>query len=90
VVLLGYYEHVNVPYAPLFMREATIHVAREWKFGPDGDLPRMRDIIANGEIDVGDLLTHRVPLERIQAAYRLALEDPTCLKVVVEWEAEER
>ncbi len=90
VVLLGYYEHVNVPYAPLFMREATIHVAREWKFGPDGDLPRMRDIIANSEIDVGDLLTHRVPLERIQAAYRLALEDPTCLKVVVEWEAEER
>ncbi len=85
VVLLGYYEHVDIPYAPMFMREAQILVAREWKFGPDGDLPRIRDIIANGEIDVSGLLTHHVPVDRIQAAYRLALEDPSCLKVVVEW-----
>lgn len=85
IVLLGYYEHIDIPYAPVFMREATIHVAREWQFGPDGDLPHIRDIIASGEIDVSGLLTHRVPVERIQAAYRLALEDPACLKVVVDW-----
>ncbi len=85
VLLLGYYDHIDIPYAPIFMREAQILVAREWTFGPDGDLPHMRDILANGEIDVTGLLTHRVPLDRIQAAYRLALEDPSCLKVVVEW-----
>lgn len=85
VLLLGYYDHINVPYAPVFMREATVLVAREWQFGPDGDLPRVRDLIASGELDVTGLLTHRVPLDRIQAAYRLAFEDPSCLKLVVEW-----
>jgi 3-hydroxyethyl bacteriochlorophyllide a dehydrogenase len=88
VLLLGYYERLDIPYAPLFMHEAQIFVAREWAFGPDGDLPRIRDIIANREIDVAGLLTHRVPIDRIQAAYRLALEDPSCLKVVVEWPQE--
>jgi 3-hydroxyethyl bacteriochlorophyllide a dehydrogenase len=49
----------------------------------------MRDLLASGELDVADLLTHRVPVDRIQAAYRLALEDPACLKVVVEWPCDE-
>lgn len=89
VLLLGYYDHINIPYAPVFMREAQILVAREWKFGPDGDLPRARDLIASGELDVSGLLTHRVPLERIQAAYRLAFEDPSCLKLVIEWPGDE-
>lgn len=88
VLLLGYYDHVNIPYAPVFMREAQILIAREWQFGPDGDLPRVRDMIAAGELDVRGLLTHRVPLDRIQAAYRLAFEDPSCLKLVVEWPSE--
>ncbi|MEI8167213.1 MAG: hypothetical protein WCG26_12585, partial [Chloroflexales bacterium] len=85
VLLLGYYDHINIPYAPVFMREAQVLVAREWQFGPDGDLPHVRDLIASGELDVEGLLTHRVPLDRIQAAYRLAFEDPSCLKLVVEW-----
>jgi bacteriochlorophyllide a dehydrogenase len=88
VLLLGYYDNIHIPYAPIFMREAQILVAREWQFGPDGDLPRVRDMIAAGELDVSGLLTHRVPIRSIQAAYRLALEDPSCLKVVVEWPAE--
>lgn len=85
VLLLGYYEHIDIPYAPVFMREAQILVGREWTFGPHGDLPRIRDMIACGDLNVDGLLTHHVPLERIQAAYRLAFEDPACLKVVVEW-----
>lgn len=85
VLLLGYYDHIDIPYAPVFMREAQILIAREWKFGPDGDLPRVRDMLSSGELNVDGLLTHRVPLDRIQAAYRMALEDPSCLKLVVEW-----
>lgn len=85
VVLLGYYEHIDLPYAPLFMHEAQLFVAREWSFGPEGDLPRVRDMLASGELNIDGLLTHRVPIDRIQAAYRLAFEDPSCLKVVVEW-----
>jgi 3-hydroxyethyl bacteriochlorophyllide a dehydrogenase len=89
VVLLGYYEHIEIPYAPLFMHEAQILVAREWAFGPNGDLPRIRDMIARGDIDMEGLLTHRVPIDRVQAAYRLALEDPSCLKVVLKWPQED-
>lgn len=85
VVLLGYYESIHIPYAPLFMREAQLFVAREWQFGPNGDLPRVRDLLASGALDVSGLLTHRVPIEAIQAAYRIALEDPACLKLVLEW-----
>ncbi|NTV63200.1 MAG: zinc-binding dehydrogenase, partial [Oscillochloris sp.] len=85
VLLLGYYDTMHLPYAPLFMREAQLLIAREWQFGADGDLPRVRDMLASGDLDVRGLLTHRVPLDRIQAAYRLAFEDPACLKVVVEW-----
>jgi 3-hydroxyethyl bacteriochlorophyllide a dehydrogenase len=85
VVLLGYYDTINIPYAPIFMREAQIFVAREWQFGPDGDLPRVRDMLASGALDVRGLLTHRVPIRNIQAAYRLASEDPSCLKLVLEW-----
>jgi 3-hydroxyethyl bacteriochlorophyllide a dehydrogenase len=88
ILLLGYYDRVDMPYAPLFLRQARILVAREWESGPDGDLPKTRDLIASGELDVSGLLTHRVPVERIQAAYRLALEDPNCLKIVVEWPQE--
>lgn len=89
VLLLGYYDRVDVPYAPLFLREARVIIAREWEHGPDGDLPRTRDLIASGQLKVASLLTHRVPLDKIQAAYRLALEDPSCLKVVVEWPQDE-
>lgn len=89
VLLLGYYDNISIPYAPVFMREAQILIAREWQFGADGDLPRARDMIASGELDVGGLLTHRVPLDRIQAAYRLAFEDPSCLKLIVEWPGDE-
>lgn len=88
VLLLGYYEALNLPYAPLFMREAQLLVAREWRHGPEGDLPRARDILAKNEISLDGLLTHRVPLDRIQAAYRLAFEEPDCLKVVLEWPRE--
>ncbi|NJP04702.1 MAG: zinc-binding dehydrogenase [Chloroflexaceae bacterium] len=89
ILLLGYYEHIDIPYAPVFMHEAQILIAREWFSGPDGDLPRIRDLILHGEIDIEGLLTHRVPLNRIQAAYRLALEDPSCLKLIVEWPGDE-
>lgn len=65
VLLLGYYDTINIPYAPLFMREAQLLIAREWQFGADGDLPRVRDMLASGELDVRGLLTHHVPLDRI-------------------------
>jgi 3-hydroxyethyl bacteriochlorophyllide a dehydrogenase len=82
ILLLGYYDELRLPYMPLFLKQARLLTAREW--GP-GDLVRCRDMIANGILDVAGLLTHRVPVQQFEEGYRVALEDPECLKLVLEW-----
>lgn len=85
ILLLGYYSTLNVPYMPLFLKEAKLLTAKEW--GPD-DLPRSRDMIANGDLDVAPLLTHRLPVEQVAQAYDTAMNDADCLKVVLDWSPE--
>jgi 3-hydroxyethyl bacteriochlorophyllide a dehydrogenase len=85
ILLLGYYSALNVPYMPLFLKEAKLLTAKEW--GPD-DLPRSRDMIANGDLDVTPLLTHRLPVQEVAQAYDTAMNDADCLKVVLEWSPE--
>jgi bacteriochlorophyllide a dehydrogenase len=82
ILLLGYYDELRVPYMPLFLRQARLLTAREWA---PGDLVRCRDLLASGSLDVGGLLTHCMPVEAFQEAYRVALEEPECLKLVLEW-----
>ena len=83
VLLLGYYDALALPYMPLFLKEARILTTREWA---PGDPARCRDILAAGRIRVGELLTHRLPIASVHEAYRIALNDPDCLKLVLEWE----
>lgn len=82
ILLLGYYDELRLPYMPLFLKQARLLTAREW--GP-GDLVRCRDMIATGMLDVASLLTHHLPVQAYESAYRVALEDPECLKLVLEW-----
>jgi len=37
----------------------------------------------NRRIDVQKLISHRLPLEKINEAYRLASRDKNCLKVII-------
>lgn len=82
VLLLGYYDELKLPYMPLFLRQARLLTAKEW--GP-GDLVRCRDLMRSGELDLAPLLTHSMPLAALSEAYATALDDPQCLKLVLEW-----
>lgn len=82
VLLLGYYQTLDVPYMPLFLREARLLTAREWAAG---DLTRCRDMIARGALNVAPLLTHDLPIGEVKRAYETALDDVDCLKLVLHW-----
>lgn len=84
ILLLGYYQKLDVPYMPLFLKEARLLTAKEWAAG---DLLRCRDQIANGELEVAPLLTHEQSIEDISAAYDTAMNDLDCLKLVIDWNA---
>jgi 3-hydroxyethyl bacteriochlorophyllide a dehydrogenase len=82
ILLLGYYQTLQLPYMPLFLKEARLLTAREWAAG---DLLRCRDMIADGTLAVAGLLTHSLPIAEVAAAYDIALNDADCLKLVLEW-----
>lgn len=82
VLLLGYYQQLQLPYMPLFLKEAQLLTAKEWR---PGDLNRCRDAIADGTLDVASLLTHEQPVQAVTDAYHIALHEPDCLKLVLDW-----
>jgi len=82
VVLLGYYDRIDLPYMPVFLRELTLAASKEWA---PGDLARARDAIAGGRLDVSGLITHRLPADEAPRAFELAFNDPECLKMALVW-----
>jgi 3-hydroxyethyl bacteriochlorophyllide a dehydrogenase len=82
IVLLSYYDTLTTPFSDIFVKEAALLPSREW--GP-ADLPAARDIIASGGVDLTSLAQHVVPIERYESAYRTAFDDPSILKVVLQW-----
>lgn len=82
ILLLGYYQKLDLPYMPLFLKEARLLTAKEWA---PGDLARCRDMLASGQLDVAPLLTHELPAVEAAHAYDVALNDPDCLKLVLNW-----
>jgi 3-hydroxyethyl bacteriochlorophyllide a dehydrogenase len=82
VLLLGYYDSLALPYMPLFLKEARLLTAKEWA---PGDPARCRDMIASGALRLAPLLTHRLPITSVSEAYTLALTNPDCLKLVLDW-----
>jgi 3-hydroxyethyl bacteriochlorophyllide a dehydrogenase len=82
ILLLGYYSTLDLPYMPLFLKEAKLLTAREWA---KGDLERCRDMIAAGDLEVGSLLTHELPITQVAQGYDLAMNHIDCLKLVFTW-----
>lgn len=82
VVLLGYYDAVALPYMPVFFRELTLAASKEWA---PGDLARVRDLIASGQIEVDALITHRMRADDAPAAFDVAFNTPECVKMLLEW-----
>jgi 3-hydroxyethyl bacteriochlorophyllide a dehydrogenase len=82
VVLLGYYDKIDLPYMPVFLRELTLASSMQWA---PGDLVRARDAIASGEIEVRSLITHCLPADEVPKAFEVAFNDPDCVKMILSW-----
>jgi 3-hydroxyethyl bacteriochlorophyllide a dehydrogenase len=85
VVLAGFYSEVlSFAFPPAFMKEARIRIAAEWR--PD-DLAAVKELIASKRLSLEGLITHQRPARDADAAYRTAFNDPSCLKMILDWRA---
>jgi 3-hydroxyethyl bacteriochlorophyllide a dehydrogenase len=82
IVLLSYYNEIAAPFVDLFVKEATLLVSREWTFN---DLLFTRDAIAGGVVSLDALASFILPIEQYASAYDTAFNDPSVLKVVLQW-----
>lgn len=83
IVLAGFYsEPLSFAFPPAFMREARLRVAAEWQ---PQDLAATNALIESGRLSLDGLITHRRDAEGAADAYRVAFEDPACLKMALDW-----
>jgi 3-hydroxyethyl bacteriochlorophyllide a dehydrogenase len=82
IALLSYYDELTTHYAELFVKEVSLLVAREWTHP---DLLAARDLIAGGSVDVASLAKTVIPILDYEQAYRTAFNDPSVLKVILQW-----
>jgi bacteriochlorophyllide a dehydrogenase len=66
------------------MKEARIRVAAEWR---PRDIEGVTDLIDFGRLSLDGLITHRMAADDAGAAYRTAFDDPSCLKMILDWRA---
>ena len=84
VVLAGFYsEPLSFAFPPAFMKEARFRVAAEWT---KGDLSATRALVESGALSLDGLITHHAKPADARAAYQQAFEDPSCLKMILDWE----
>ncbi len=89
VVLAGFYTApIAFPFIPAFLRGLRLRVAAE--FRPD-DLATARDLVSAGRLSLGGVVTHRVRVAdgeaAVASAYAAAFDDPSCVKMVLDWRA---
>jgi 3-hydroxyethyl bacteriochlorophyllide a dehydrogenase len=85
IVLAGFYsEPLNFLFAPMFMREAQIRAAAEWK---PADMLAVRELAESGFLPLDGLITHHAEASQAERAYRTAFGDTACLKMVLDWRA---
>ncbi len=86
IVLAGFYsDRMSFAFPAAFMREARIRVAAEWRAG---DVEAVQALLRAGALTLGGLITHREPVAGAAAAYARAFQDPSCLKMVLDWRAQ--
>jgi 3-hydroxyethyl bacteriochlorophyllide a dehydrogenase len=83
IVLAGFYsEPLSFSFPPAFMREARIRVAAEWQ---PPDIGATKALIDSGKLSLDGLITHHQEAASAPDAYRIAFDDPACLKMVLNW-----
>ena len=82
IVLAGFYDTVSFAFASAFMREASFRIAAQWA---PGDLAEVVGLVESGSLSLDELITHRRPAAEAAEAYPIAFEDPSCIKMVLDW-----
>ncbi|MEM1020777.1 MAG: chlorophyll synthesis pathway protein BchC [Pseudomonadota bacterium] len=86
IVLAGFYSgRVDFAFPPAFMKEARMRVAAEWK---PADMEAVLALLDQGRLSLSGLVTHEAECTDAARAYDQAFNDPTCLKMVLNWSAE--
>ncbi len=84
IVLAGFYtQPLQFSFPPAFMKEARFRVAAEWA---RDDLVATRTLVESGALSLDGLITHQAAAQDAPGAYRTAFEDPSCLKMILNWE----
>jgi 3-hydroxyethyl bacteriochlorophyllide a dehydrogenase len=82
ILLLSYYDRLECNFVPVFLKEPSLVVSREWDHD---DLLLARDAIADGRVAIADLAGDAYPIDRYESAYAAAFGDPSTLKVILQW-----
>ena len=83
IILAGFYaEPLSFAFPPAFMREIRLRVAAQWQ---PADLTAVEALVATRRLALDGLVTHRAPADAAPEAYRTAFEDPSCLKMLIDW-----
>jgi 3-hydroxyethyl bacteriochlorophyllide a dehydrogenase len=85
IVLAGFYsEPLAFAFPPAFMKEARLRVAAEWH---PADMAAVTKLVDEGRLSLSDLITHCQPATEADNAYRTAFNNPSCLKMILDWRA---
>lgn len=83
IVLAGFYEgRIDFGFVPAFLRETRIRVAAEWQ---PADIAAVSRLVDAGRLSLDGLITHTMSATEAKHAYVAAFEDPSCLKMVLDW-----
>ncbi|MCU0789805.1 MAG: chlorophyll synthesis pathway protein BchC [Nitratireductor sp.] len=83
IILAGFYkESLSFRFAPAFMKEASIRISAEFDAA---DMEGVLALLASGALSLGGLITHSMPVSDAAQAYEQAFDDPSCLKMVLDW-----
>ena len=82
IVLAGFYDRLSFSFPPAFMREARIRIAAQWR---EGDLAETVRLVEAGELSLDGLITDHRAATEAASAYPIAFDDPSCLKMVLDW-----
>jgi 3-hydroxyethyl bacteriochlorophyllide a dehydrogenase len=82
VLLLGFYQKIELPFAIPFIKELSFQTSREWAAE---DIPAAGAALAEGRLQAAHMFTARFPISQIKEAYAAALDPQSGLKVLIEW-----
>ena len=83
IVLAGFYPgNINFAFPAAFMKEARLRVSAEFN---SEDVSVTRSLIEAGNLSLRNLVTNTEPAKNVSKAYENAFNDPTCLKMVLDW-----